>query len=98
MVMQYANEGSATISTSSILVLRADPKRTSFIITNTSGAGVAATIHKGVDAAVANQGVVLQQNGIYGESDNDGFRCWKGEIQVIGSAAGSVAFSETKEV
>jgi hypothetical protein len=55
------------------------------------------TIAKGDSAAIANQGIVLQPTGIYSESTSEGFKCWSGAVQAIGSGAGSVAIVESWE-
>lgn len=68
-------------------------KRTQFIIINTSAA--VATITKGDNPAIANQGIVLQQNAYYLEGTDGGFVCWQGAIQAIATGAGTLSVVET---
>lgn len=68
--------------------------RTVFAISNqTSGATV--TITKGSTPAVAGSGIVLFYGQSYVESNDSGFQCWQGSIQVVASAAANVSVSET---
>jgi hypothetical protein len=100
MAMQGTSSGTFTIGATSVEVAKNHTgilKRTQLIITNTSAAAIA-TIVKGDVAAVANAGVVLQPNGVYVESTDGGYTCWQGAVQVVGSAAGSVAVVESWDV
>jgi hypothetical protein len=69
-------------------------KRTMFVITNTDAAAVV-TICKGVAAAEADAGIRLLPSGYYFESNESGFECWQGPIQVIADAGGTVSVVET---
>ena len=96
MKAQYsANSVFNTSATSAqVLPTRAGSlKRTQFIIINTSAA--VATITKGDAAAVANAGIVLQQNAYYLEGTDSGFVCWQGAIQAVATGAGTLSVVET---
>lgn len=86
----------AATSTQAVKAVAGQLRRTSLIIVNTSGAAVV-TIAKGDSAAVANIGIVLQPTGLYVESTSEGFTCWQGAVQAIGTGAGSIAVVETWE-
>ena len=68
--------------------------RTQLIITNTSAAAVV-TITKGMNAAVAGEGIRLSPGSSYLESTDSGFLCWQEELQVVADAAGTIAVVET---
>ena len=68
--------------------------RTQLIITNTSAAAVV-TITKGMNAAVAGEGIRLSPGSSYLESTDSGFLCWQEEVQVVADAAGTIAVVET---
>lgn len=98
--MQQATKNtSVSVSTSSAEALQnradqADTRRTMFSITALTGS-VTVTVAKGDVPAVANQGIVLTQNQTYLESNDAGFPCWQGAVQVIASGSGTIAVSET---
>ena len=95
MIQLTRNENTTTSATSKEIV-HENMYRRAIYLTNTSGAAI--TISKGVAPAVLNEGIVLQLNCTWFETDSEGFGCWKGAIQVIGSGAGTLAISETSEV
>ena len=68
--------------------------RTQLIITNTSAAAVV-TITKGMNAAIAGEGIRLSPGSSYLESTDSGFLCWQDEIQAVADAAGTVSVVET---
>jgi hypothetical protein len=93
---QYTANNSATTGATSTTILPERSgilKRTQLIITNTGA--VAVTIVKGSNAAVLNQGIILQTNGVYLESTDGGYLCWQGEIQAISLANGSLSIVES---
>lgn len=62
--------------------------RKSFLIRNMStDATDILTIVMGNQPAVANKGIPLRQFESYGESNDSGFQCWQGQIQIISAAA-----------
>jgi len=62
--------------------------RKSFLIRNLStDATDIFTIVLGNQPAVAGAGIVLRQYESYGESNDSGFECWQGQIQIISAAA-----------
>lgn len=74
-------------------------KRTQLIIINTS-ASARITIVKnfGTAAAVLDAGIVLYAGGQpYGEFTDNGYECWQGPVQCIGSAAGQLSITESFE-
>lgn len=96
MVIQLTNNKTITTAATTIQIVTENLRRTAIYVTVTSGNAV--TIVKGSGSAVAGEGIVLQPNSTWYESDSEGFNCWKGEIQAIGTGAGTVAVSETVEV
>jgi len=94
--MQQTRDSSLAVTTSSQVIIPANLKRSGFILTNL-GAGIV-SVRKGDTIAVANEGIVLQPNQAYGETDDAQFSCYKGAIQAIGSAAANLAISESMEV
>jgi len=94
---QITRNATFSISAASTEILPANLKRVAFVIIPIT-AGITATIAKGTEAAIANAGIVLSANQPYGESDGAPFRCWRGNIQAIGSGNGSLAVMETIEV
>jgi len=83
-------------STASVILAPNRPGRTAIYISNATGQIL--TITKGDQAAVANQGIVLQPTTVWFETDGEGFRCWRGTITAITSAGtGSVGIAETME-
>jgi len=84
---------SATTSSAEALPERAG-RRLAFVITPVT-AGVTIFIGKGPVAVATNTGIPVQVNQNYVESNSEGFQCWQGPIQILGSGAGTVAISET---
>lgn len=71
------------------------PARTRYVIKNMSGVGVQVTIVFGRDeVAVAGSGIVLDPGDMISDSDSEGFECFKGEIQAIATAPGTLAVFE----
>lgn len=89
--MQFIRNSTITTGASSVQVLDENIHRIAYSITALTSA---ASVCKGVAAAVANTGIVLQPNSTLTESDTENFMCWRGAIQVIAAAAGTVAISE----
>ena len=59
-------------------------RRKMIIITNTSlNAADIITLRLGHEAATAYNGIVLQQNQSWVDSDSEGYQCWQGKIQAI---------------
>ena len=88
-----------TISTSatSVQVSPARLNRVAVYITTLDTAAI--TITKGETPAIMNAGIILQPTMSWYEVDNgDGFRCWRGPIQVIGTQAGNISISEDMEI
>ena len=97
-MIQLTRNSTANISnTASTEVLQDNNCRVAIYITNTGGNTI--TIAKGVAAAVYGEGIILQSNGTWFETDSEGFKAWKGAIQVISTTgASTIAISETSEV
>lgn len=93
---QYNRNSSVSVTTTSVRVLIANQGRKALYIGNLT-AGVTVTIQKGETAAIQNEGIVLSQGQNWFESNGENFECWKGEIQVIASGAGTIAVSEMFE-
>lgn len=70
-------------------------RRKQIIVTNLSA--ITVTIAKGDVAAVANTGIILSQNQSWFEADDASFNCWQGQIQAIGSGAGTLSVVEVFE-
>lgn len=88
---------SVTTAATSVQAAPARYNRVGIYITNTSAAAI--TLNKGDAAAVLNTGIILQPTMSWYEVDNgEGFRCWRGAIQLIGAGAGSAALQEDMEV
>jgi len=95
--MAKTRNDSISVSTTSLQVANDRyGKRTMLSITNTSAAAVI-TIAKGEVVAVAGAGIRLQPNNVYTESNDSGFRCWQGPIQIVADAAGTIGIVETFE-
>lgn len=84
---------SKTVSTSSDELVPPRHNRKAIYVTNTGTSVV--TISKGIATAVAGAGIVLQPTAVWYETDSQDFRAWRGQINVVASAAGSVAVEET---
>jgi len=100
-MQQSARNTSITVNDSSVnlctSMVASTTKRVQVIIINTSSSQLI-TIAKQDNAAVLNEGIRLQPNGVYAEATDGGYTCWQGAIQAIGSAAGgSVSVVETFE-
>lgn len=87
--MQQTRNIGVTLSGASVEIAPLRKKRISIVIVNTGTSSV--TIAKGDIAAVANEGIVLQPNGVYADSSETGYECWQGPIQAIGSTTLAVA-------
>ena len=72
-------------------------RRKQWSIQNTSAAAVV-SIRRGDVAATAGEGLNLLPNGVTAESNDNGYVCWQGPIQVVSDVAGSVAVSEVFEI
>lgn len=97
---QVSRSASVAVSTTSTQVIPVCPpgmRRVSWSVQNTSVAAVV-SVSKGINKAVAGEGVVLQITGTDGESNSEGFTCWQDPIQAVANAAGTVAIQETYEV
>jgi len=92
MIQITRNEVLTTAATA-ILVATENTRRTAIYITNLTGTAI--TIVKGNVAAAAGAGIVIQVNSTWFETDSEGFNCWKGTIQIIGTGAGTAGISET---
>lgn len=96
-MMQITQQTAKTTGATTMEALPENNSRVALYITNTGGNTI--TIVKGRQSiAVAGQGIILQANGTWFETDSEGFRCWKGAVQVIGAGASTIAISETSEV
>jgi len=72
-------------------------RRTQLIITNSSTSG-SVTLHKSEAAITTNlTGIVLQPNGMYGESTDGGYLCWQGPIQAYTTSGGTLSIVESFE-
>lgn len=95
--IDLANPTSLSVSGTASIASRTRlgaPRRTSFSLVSLTS-GVTLTIIKGdIEGATVNNGITLQQNQAYVESDADNFNCWQGQITLIASGAGTVAFTE----
>ena len=81
--LEYSANEQLDVTTASSVI--SDSKsRSSFILRNTS-ANVAdvITVVLGKKAGVASKGIVLNKNEVYGESSQEGFECWSGQINAI---------------
>lgn len=88
---------SVTTAATSVQAAPARYNRVGIYITNNNATAI--TISKGDSAAVANQGIPLQPTTTWYEVDSgEGYRCWRGAIQVIGGGAGTIAVSEDMEL
>jgi hypothetical protein len=97
MVSRISRNELLTTAATSVQVAPARQNRVGIYITNVTGDAV--TISKGETAAVLNNGIVLQPTTTWYEVDSgEGYRCWRGAIQVIGIGAGSVSISEDMEI
>lgn len=91
---QQTTNKTVAVSTSSVPVLDLrTTRRKRFTIINTSATAVI-TIAYGDTPAVQNAGEVLQPGGYTNQSDDAGFDCWQGPVQVVASDVGSVAVVE----
>jgi hypothetical protein len=95
MIAITRNESLITAATK-IIAAQENMHRTAIYITCTSGNAI--TIVKGNVLAAAGAGIVIQPNSTWFETNSEGFACWKGDVQVIGTGAGTIAVSETIEV
>lgn len=94
---QISRAGSVTVSATTTQACNrvvGGYTRTQLVITNTSAAAVV-TLTKGMNAAIAGEGIRLSPGSSYLESTDSGFMCWQDEIQVVADAAGTVAVVET---
>jgi len=89
------------IDTNSVQAAPERPKRVGWMITNNSVAATA-YIRKGDTPASSTAPIVglpLKAGGVMFDFDSgEGYRCWRGAIQVAGSAAGSIQIQEDMEV
>jgi hypothetical protein len=70
-------------------------ERKVYSIINSSSGGQVITVNLGFQAAVANQGVVLQPGQAWVDSSGEGYKCFQGPITAISSAAsGQVSIME----
>lgn len=91
-----ARNATVTVGAAAVRVLAMTlPYRTRYAIKNVSGAGVSVTISFGRDKVpVLNEGIVLEPGDLISDSDNQGFECFKGEINAIATGAGTLAVFE----
>jgi hypothetical protein len=68
-------------------------RRKQWSIQNTSAAAVV-SIRRGDSEATAGEGLNLLPNGVTSESNDNGYKCWQGPIQIVSDVAGTVAVSE----
>ena len=95
---RISRDESITISTTSVQVAPVRLTRRGVYITNTSLVAIG-YIKKGDTAAVAGSGIPLQPKGTWFEVDSsDSATCWRGAIQVVGDAAGTISISEDMDV
>lgn len=94
---QLIRNSSASVSATSTEILPANVKRVAFSVIPLT-TGVVVTLAKGSVVAVAGNGVVLTKNQPYFESDGQPFHCWRGPVQAVSDASGTVAISEVIEV
>lgn len=91
-----ANEGVATLSTTSANVLPPRfGRRLDFILTNTdTTTPVKISIHRGDGAATAGEGIVLSAGESWSE-DSAGAPCYQGPVQAVAaSGTPTLAYSE----
>lgn len=99
MPTQFINDGSVSVSNTSVQVLEdAQGRRQDFFITNPSTT-TRAWLHRGVGPAVAGQGIPIDPGATVYDSFS-GKPPYQGPLQVIMAAAGAtdIAFSEMKVV
>ena len=94
MQVQKARNDVVTATTTAVLVAPRQNNRVAIYIVNTGTNNV--TLSKGSGSVVAGSGIVLNSGGgAFSESDQESFKCFKGDIYAI-TAAGTatVAISE----
>lgn len=96
---QYARNAAVSVSGTSteLCATRLGRSRRVALVLTPLTAGVTVSISFGDQAAILNQGMILNQSQPYAEADSEGFNCWQGAIQAIASGAGSVAVLERYE-
>ena len=94
MEVQRARNDVITAGTTAVKIASLQNDRVAIYIVNTGTNNV--TISKGNGSVVAGQGIVLNSGGgAFSESDQESFKCFRGDIYAITSAGNStVAISE----
>lgn len=79
-----------TVNNTTLMILpTASNGRKLYSIRNSSTGAQVITIFPANNLpAVALKGIVLSPGQIYYESNSEGFECWQGQVQAIGSAVG----------
>ncbi len=85
-----AENATITVTTTSTELLKAVPERDFFYIYNGT-AGSFVTVKLGEGDAVANQGVVLAYGQAYAQSDDSGFRAWRGRVVAVSTGTSTVS-------
>lgn len=79
-----ARNSYTAVSTTSVVVLPANPRRRSFALVNSSANDTdKITLNFGDSTAVADYGLLMFPRQAYSESDDRGFLCFKGAITAI---------------
>jgi hypothetical protein len=76
------------VNDTNVNMLPINPKRKVFAVRNSASNGAVLTVHMGSNVAVALAGIVLTAGQSFTDSDSEGYKCWKGEVQAIMDRAG----------
>lgn len=95
MPQQLVNDTQVVVSATNTVVLPVRRTRVSLVLTNISTAGQTITIRRGETPATSGEGIILQVGQSWAETDDAGYRCWRGSVQAAASAdAATLAVSE----
>lgn len=87
---EFSRQEVLTIGAITAVLVSLAKRRTSFYLRNTSTGGQIISLSmSNKDLATAGNGVVLNPNDTYAESNGEGFICWNGKITAISNLAGA---------
>lgn len=91
MVEQLPRNARLTVGTTAVNVSLRNFSRKGISLRNSStGSQVISLSFSENETAVANSGIVLSAGSVINDFDGEGYKCWKGTITAISSAAGAV--------